>query len=84
MMSIRVDENAFGETLLLDGAAGAVASELAAVFTATVRIGDSLLAASIAVTPNVYENPLRRFLALKDVTASVVEMRESDPPDGPR
>jgi hypothetical protein len=59
-----VDENGFNETLLVEGAAGAVTSVLAAVVSTTVRLSDSLPAASIAVTPNVYENPLRRYLAL--------------------
>ena len=52
-MSMREDENAFSETLVLDGAAGAVASELVSVVNLVVVIGEALSAASMATTPNL-------------------------------
>jgi hypothetical protein len=72
---MRVEENARNDTLVLAGAAGAVVSELAAVVTVTVRIGDLLFAASIAITPNTYAVPLYKRVAEYEVTASVVAIR---------
>jgi hypothetical protein len=60
---MRLEEKTRKLTLVLDGADGAVVSELPAVVTVTVRIGDWLLAASIAVTPKTYEVPLYRCVA---------------------
>jgi hypothetical protein len=61
--SIRLDENGIVRTPPLDGALGAVESELEAVVKLTVRIGEWLFSASRAITPNWYAVPLLRFTA---------------------
>jgi len=50
---MRDEEKAVGFVPLLEGAAGAVVSLLAAVVNVTVRIGEWLFDASSAMTPNV-------------------------------
>jgi hypothetical protein len=65
-------------TLELDGAAGAVVSELDNVVKVVVVIGDMLLARSIATMPNLYAVPAYKAAALYDFTASVVAIRLSD------
>jgi hypothetical protein len=51
-------------TLELDGAAGAVVSELDDVVKVVVVIGDMLLARSIATIPNLYAVPAYKAAAL--------------------
>ena len=62
--SIRDEENAVPLTLELDGAAGAVVSELDDVVKVVVVIGDMLLARSIATIPNLYAVPAYKAAAL--------------------